>query len=362
LRYVAQTHPNVKLLNTAEYFCDSQFCSMANAGHVLYRDNHHLNLNGSRYLAKKIAEDNPQLLAFSKPSPAPLYDGTYFQDVQPSGSPGSSFSTWIQLAKRLGLAIPAAIGHCMTSVSAGASPPVVQPAGSGSVPGPRPYVCPYFGPDTIVTRAETAYWIVRAQMDEAQITGYLCTTGGDPSGLSQCGGSIPASSFGDLGTAGGSIVNPFLSPSPALAIPGVTNAQLMRYVEVMVRRGYTKGCSSANDPVLHYCPNNPVTRAEMSVFVVRAKMNNVFRTTLSRTPVVTPYGGDFRAAPTPYFSDVRPDDPVYGPYYLYIQKMRELGITSGTGGATFSPGNNVTRKEIATFVVRALSRVSRGDR
>jgi len=50
---------------------------------------------------------------------------------------------------------------------------------------------------------------------------------------------------------------------------------------------------------------------------------------------------------------------VYGPYYLYIQKMRELGITSGTGGATFSPGNNETRKEIATFVVRALSRVSR---
>ena len=69
-----------------------------------------------------------------------------------------------------------------------------------------------------------------------------------------------------------------------------------------------------------------------------------------------------RAAPTPYFSDVRPDDPVYGPYYLYIQKMRELGITSGTGGATFSPGNNVTRKEIATFVVRALSRASRGVR
>jgi hypothetical protein len=34
--------------------------------------------------------------------------------------------------------------------------------------------------------------------------------------------------------------------------------------------------------------------------------------------------------------------------------MRELEITKGTSATTFSPGNNVTRKEIATFVVRAF--------
>jgi hypothetical protein len=202
-----------------------------------------------------------------------------------------------------------------------------------------------------------AYWVVKAQMDEAQITNYLCATGGDPSGLSTaCNGALPASTFADLGAAGGSILNPFLGANPALAIAGVTNAQLMRYIEVMDRRGYTKGCQSTIDPLARYCPNDPVTRAQMSVFLIRAKMNNVFPTSLSGLPLAAPYGDNFGTflPPVPYFSDVTANDPVFGPYYIYIQKMRELRITNGTGGATFSPGNNLTRKEIATFVVRAF--------
>ena len=283
-------------------------------------------------------------------------DNTYFQDVQPTGSPNSTFFTWIQLAKNLGLAVPSATGPC--TINNGV-PPILQPPASGTLPVPSPSTlgCPYFGPDTIVTRAEMAYWVVKSQMDEAQITNYLCATGGDPSGLSpQCNGAIPASTFGDLGAGGGSILNPFLGANPALNIAGVTNAQLMRYIEVMARRGYTKGCNSTIDPSSAYCPNQPVTRAQMSVFLIRAKMNNVFPTTLSGIPLASPYGDNFGVylPPVPYFSDVTASDPVYGPYYNYIQKMRELRITNGTGGVTFSPGNNLTRKEIATFIVRAF--------
>jgi hypothetical protein len=287
-------------------------------------------------------------------------DNIYFQDVQPTGSPDSSFFAWIQLAKNLGLAVPSSFtlagpGGCTTN----GAPPILQPPGSGATPtpGPSQLACLNFGPDTIVTRAEIAYWVVKAQMDEAQITNYLCATGGDPSGLSpQCNGAIPASTFADLGAGGGFIVNPFLAANPALGIPGVTNAQLMRYIEVMARRGYTKGCNSTADPTSAYCPNQPVTRAQMSVFLIRAKMNNVFPTTLSGIPLAAPYGDNFGyyQPPVAYFTDVTATDPVYGPYYLYIQKMRELRITNGTGGATFSPGNNLTRKEIATFVVRAF--------
>jgi hypothetical protein len=90
LQYVAQTHANVRLLNIAKYFCDSQFCSMANGGHVLYRDDQHLNLNGTRYLANRIAEEYPQLLAHAHPGPAPVYDGTWFQDARQTGTPASS--------------------------------------------------------------------------------------------------------------------------------------------------------------------------------------------------------------------------------------------------------------------------------
>ncbi len=281
-------------------------------------------------------------------------DNTYFQDVQPTGSPDSSFFTWIQLAKNLGLAVPSATGPC--TINNGGTP-ILQPPSSGSSPSPSPSQlgCPYFGPDTVVTRAEMAYWVIKAQMDEAQVSNYLCATGGDPTGTAtNCAAGTPAFSFADVGN----ILNPFLGANPSLNIAGVTNAQLQRYIEVMARRGYTKGCNNTIDPTAAYCPNQPVTRAQMSVFLIRAKMNNVFPTQLSGTtvPTAAPYGDNFGTflPPVPYFSDVTATDPVYGPYYIYIQKMRELRITNGTGGVTFSPGNNLTRKEIATFIVRAF--------
>jgi hypothetical protein len=283
-------------------------------------------------------------------------DNTYFQDVQPVGSPDSGFFTWIQLAKNLNLAVPSATGPCTIN---NGLPPILTPPAPGTLPNPSPsnLGCPYFGPDTIVTRAEMAYWVVKSQMDEQQVTNYLCATGGDPSGLSpQCSGGQPSSSFADLGAGGGAIQNPFLGAVPSLNIAGVTNAQLQRYIEVMARRGYTKGCNSTNDPQSAYCPNQPVTRAQMAVFLIRAKMNNVFPTTLSGLVLASPYGDNFGTylPPTPYFADVTAADPVFGQYYIYIQKMRELRITNGTGGVSYSPGNNLTRKEIAVFVVRAF--------
>jgi len=283
-------------------------------------------------------------------------DNTYFQDVQPTGSADSAFFTWIQLSKNLGLAVPSATGPCTIN---NGLPPILTPPAPGTTPTPSPsnLGCPYFVPDTIVTRAEMAYWVVKAMMDETMITNYLCATGGDPSGLSpQCSASLPASTFADLGAGGGSILNPFLGAVPSLNIAGVTNAQLMRYIEVMARRGITKGCNNTTDPQAAYCPNQPVTRAQMAVFLIRAKMDNVFPTTLSGIPLTTPYGDNFGVylPPVPYFSDVTAADPVFGQYYIYIQKMRELRITNGTGGVTYSPGNSLTRKEIATFIVRAF--------
>ncbi len=282
---------------------------------------------------------------------------TNFQDVQATGTPDSSYYPFIQIAARVGLAVPASLGPCVATLPAGAGTPVIPPPGSGTSVSPTPGQsgCVYFGPDAVISRAETAYWVVKSQMDEAQITNYLCSTGGDPSGLSpQCNSGITGSDFGDLGAAGASIVNPFLGANPALGIVGVTNQQLMRDITVMVRRGYTQGCTSTNDPVFAFCPNDPVNRAQMSVFIIRAKLNNVFPTTLSGIPQTTPYGDNFSVPTTPYFTDVTPSDPVWGPYFIYIQAMRELGITLGTTPTTFSPGNNVTRKEIATFVVRAF--------
>jgi hypothetical protein len=259
-------------------------------------------------------------------------DNTFFQDVQP----GNGFFTWIQIAKNLGLAQPSATGPCVVN---NGGTPLQNPPVSGTTPTPSPSTlsCPYFGPTNTVNRAEMAYWVVRGQMDDPQVLAYLLATGGDP-----VADPAHASSFADIGSA----------TSPFLTIP---TSQIVRYIEVMYRRGYTKGCSSTDDPLRKYCPTDPVTRAQMSVFLIRAKMNNVFPTTLSGIPAA--YGdnfGLFQQTPS-YFSDVTngATDP-FKDYYIYVQKMRELRITNGTSGSLFSPGNNLTRQEIATFIVRAF--------
>src|SRR5690242_10402807 len=90
-------------------------------------------------------------------SPTPILADSTFQDVPQSGSSVSSFYTFIQLAKRVGLAVPAAVGPCATSTVG--NPPVLPPPGSGTTP--ISVVCPFFGPDAVVSRAEMAYWIVK---------------------------------------------------------------------------------------------------------------------------------------------------------------------------------------------------------
>lgn len=53
---------NIKTLDISHYLCDSNFCYIAKNGQLLYRDHHHLNINGSKFIGRKIVEDNQQLL------------------------------------------------------------------------------------------------------------------------------------------------------------------------------------------------------------------------------------------------------------------------------------------------------------
>lgn len=245
-------------------------------------------------------------------------DNAFYADVQPGTN--AAF-TWIQIAKNVGIAQSAGNGTCPANPPG--NPPIQQPpaAGQTPVPGNSTLVCPTFGPTTIVTRSEMARWVVLSQMDEAQVTAYLNATGGPPSNT--------ASSFEDT-----------------------INDPNNRYIEVMYRRGYTKGCSTTVDAKRRYCPTDPITRGQMAVFLIRAKMNNVFPTTLSGIPLAAPYGDNFGLfqQTTPYFTDVATTDD----FYPYIQKMRELRITNGQTATTYGSTTPLTRQEIAVFVVRAF--------
>lgn len=62
------------------------------------------------------------------------------------------------------------------------------------------------------------------------------------------------------------------------------------------------------------------------------------------------YGGDgFTISPTQHFADVSPT--TFG--YMWIQKMYELGITAGCGGGNYCPTEQVTRDQMAVFIIRA---------
>jgi predicted outer membrane repeat protein len=105
------------------------------------------------------------------------------------------------------------------------------------------------------------------------------------------------------------------------------------WIEAFYAHGITTGC---NPSPLMYCPENNVTRAEMAVFLLRAK-----------------HGMGY-APPTPThdFADV----PVTGKEWMepWIEQFYAEGITTGCGGGNYCPENNVTRAEMAVFVLRAL--------
>ena len=90
----------------------------------------------------------------------------------------------------------------------------------------------------------------------------------------------------------------------------------------------TSGCS-----ITTYCPDDTITRGQMAVFTVRALMGN-----------------NFPQATTPDFTDVLSTDP----FRPFINKMRELGITTGCGPTTYCPVDPVTRGQMAVFIIRAF--------
>lgn len=61
LQSIVNNNPRARILKMAEYFCDPDSCYMARKGVLFYRDRHHLNVNGSEWLGKRIVEDNPKL-------------------------------------------------------------------------------------------------------------------------------------------------------------------------------------------------------------------------------------------------------------------------------------------------------------
>ena len=106
------------------------------------------------------------------------------------------------------------------------------------------------------------------------------------------------------------------------------SAYYFDFANMMDQAGITGGCSI--DP-LDYCPNVSTTRGEMAVFLIAAIEG----------------GNSFSYTTTPYFTDVPPSSP----YFRFVQKLKDLGITEGCTATTYCPDNTVTRGEMAVFII-----------
>jgi hypothetical protein len=102
------------------------------------------------------------------------------------------------------------------------------------------------------------------------------------------------------------------------------------WIEEFYAQGFTSGYADGT-----YRPEGRVNRAQAAVFVVKGKYGVAY---------VPP------AVVTPTFSDTPAN------YFLpYIEQMVADGITAGCGGGKYCPASNVTRQQMAIFLVRAFN-------
>jgi hypothetical protein len=108
------------------------------------------------------------------------------------------------------------------------------------------------------------------------------------------------------------------------------------FVEDVFTAGVTVGCTT--NP-LRFCPNDPVTRGQMAVFLLKAVEGSGF-------------------APPPCASPTFTDVPCSDPFAPWIYELANRGITSGCAPDLFCPIGSVTREQMAVFLLKSLEGTS----
>jgi len=142
--------------------------------------------------------------------------------------------------------------------------------------------------------------------------------------------------FGDNPTCQGGI--PCESTQPYFK--DVDQSQpFFRHIQKLYEAGITKGWSDGT-----YRPYENIRRDAMAAFLIRALG-------YGDNPICS--GGVPCENTQPYFMDVPPTHP----FYKHIQRLKELGITTGckSNPPMFCPDSYVTRDAMAVFLYRAFS-------
>jgi len=122
-------------------------------------------------------------------------------------------------------------------------------------------------------------------------------------------------------------------PATGIFVDVPTTYWAADWIEQFYHDGITNGCSS--NPLMH-CPDQPLTRAEMAILLLRAKHGNDY------SP--PPATGIFIDTPTDYWAAD------------WIEELYMEGITTGCSDnpLRFCPKESVTRDQMAAFLVRTF--------
>ena len=101
------------------------------------------------------------------------------------------------------------------------------------------------------------------------------------------------------------------------------------WIEQLAFEGLTAGCGNGR-----YCPESQVTRAQMAVFLLKAREGEVYAP----------------PACEGLFSDV----PCPSLFAAWIEELSRRSITAGCGGGSYCPDGLITRGQMAVFLVKAF--------
>jgi len=104
------------------------------------------------------------------------------------------------------------------------------------------------------------------------------------------------------------------------------------WIEQLADDGITGGCGAGL-----YCPDNPVTRAQIAVFLLKAKYGSAY------TPPNVGLSTGFNDVPITHWAAA------------WIKQLAAEGITGGCGSGNYCPDSPVTRAQMAVFLVRTFN-------
>ena len=242
--------------------------------------------------------------------------------------------------------VPAATGSSPASINASNSHGtavgsvtfnITDPCNLTLTPGTRSFVSSGGTTNTTVSVNTGCPWT--ASTDSP---GWISFTSGSGTGAGAFGVTM-ASTTGQarLGTtrAGNNSFTVMQNGVPPIFNDVPATSQYFDYISLLSTKGITAGCQ-ANPPL--YCPDTPVTRAQMATLLI-STMENINHAGASLPLTYT-------LAPA-YFTDA----PTTNPYFAFIQRLADLGITKGCqlSPPLFCTESSITQGQMAVFVIEA---------